>query len=62
VRPNDSRYQQLKDLLPGETQRYPLAPADSIILLTTHPPARKLLEALAKTGLRLRPLREYEGD
>jgi hypothetical protein len=59
VRENDRRYAELKDLMPGLAERFPELPAGSYILNATDGVRAKVLEACNKTGLFVRPLREY---
>jgi hypothetical protein len=62
VCPDDPRYEQLKDLLPGHAPRYPGAPDESIILLATGKALPKLMGAVEKSGMRVRPLRDNVKD
>ncbi len=59
VRRNDRRYSELKDLMPGFGERFPELPLGSYILRATGGVRAKVLEACNKTGLFVRPLREY---
>ncbi len=59
VRPEDRRYPELKDMLPGVDDRYPGLPAGSFILEATDEVRTSVLDAVARSGLTLRPLREY---
>lgn len=59
VRPDDPRYAELKDLMPGEALRFPEAPADSYILSTTDGVRSQVIDACKRAGLTIRPLREY---
>jgi hypothetical protein len=59
VRPNDRRYPELKDLMPGYSDRFPGLPASSYILSTTDGVRQRVLEACGRAGLTARPLREY---
>jgi len=59
VRPNDRRYAELKDLLPGFAPRYPEAPADGCILSATDAVQSKVLRACVQAGMAIRPLRDY---
>jgi hypothetical protein len=59
VRKNDRRYPELKDLLPGFGERFPELPRVSYILSATDGVRAKVLDACKKSGLFVRPLREY---
>lgn len=59
VRQDDQNYKQLKDLLPGEAQRYPEAPADSFILCASGQGLKKVMATFEKSGMRVRPLKSY---
>ena len=62
VRQEDRRYQELKDLLPGQALRYPEAPEGSFLLATTAGARLRVLEACKAARLAVRPLRDYVGD
>lgn len=59
VRSNDTRYEQLKDLLPGYAPRYPELPDSSYLLYATNGVPSTFMEACARMGVIVRPLREY---
>ena len=59
VRPTDSRYDELRDLLPGCAPRYPELPAGSYLLNTEHGVRSKVIEACARCRMIARPLRDY---
>jgi hypothetical protein len=59
VRKDDSRYSELKDLLPGTAERYPGLPADSYLLDSTAGVKAKVVDACGRIGLTIRPLREF---
>jgi hypothetical protein len=59
ARPDEPRYAELKDLMPGEAQRFPEVPADSYLLSTTDGVRSRVIEACGRAGLAVRPLREY---
>ncbi len=59
VRPEDLRYDELKDLLPGQALRYPEAPEDSFLLATTEGARFRVLEACRAAELAVKPLRDY---
>ncbi|MDJ0944908.1 MAG: SMI1/KNR4 family protein [Kiloniellales bacterium] len=59
VRPEDDRYEALKDLLPGEALRYPEAPEGSFLLATTAGARTRVREACRAAKLAVRPLRDY---
>lgn len=59
VRPDDSRYDELRDLLPGSAPRFPELPADSYLLNAESGVRSKVIEACARCGRIARPLRDY---
>ena len=59
VRPDDPRYNELKDLMPGHAERFPELPAHSYILTATDGVRSKVIDASARSLLIVRPLREY---
>jgi SMI1 / KNR4 family (SUKH-1) len=59
VRPNDPRYAELKDLMPGHARRFPMAPAESYIVSTSDGVRSKVIDACVGYQLIVRPLREY---
>ena len=59
VRPNDPRYRELKDLMPGTADRFPGLPADSYILKTTDGVRSDVILACLQSRVSIRPLREY---
>lgn len=59
VRTDDSRYAELRNLMPGNTPRYPNLPDSSYILFATEGIREKVLEACIKASLNPRPLPEY---
>jgi hypothetical protein len=59
VRENDRRCSELKDLMPGFAERFPELPPGSYILSATDGVRAKALDACNKSGLVVRPLREY---
>jgi hypothetical protein len=59
VRPDDPRYVELKDLMPGHALRFPEAPAESYIVSTSDGVRSKVLDACVPYQLIARPLREY---
>jgi len=59
VRPDDDRFAELKDLLPGCASRYPEAPPDCYILSTTEGVRSKVIEACTRSQLTVHPLHEY---
>lgn len=62
VRSDDSRYAELKDLMPGTAARFPEAPADGYILSATDEVRAKVVEACTRSRISVRPLREYVKD
>jgi hypothetical protein len=62
VRPDDPRYAELKDRLPGEADQYPGLPAESYLLSATDRVRSRVVGACVQSGLTIRPLREYLGD
>ena len=59
VRPDDRRYSELKDLLPGQSPRFPEIPPDSCLVDMTAGIRSKVLQACTEARLKVRPLREY---
>lgn len=59
VRTDDDRYWALKDLMPGFGERFPWLPAGSYILSAADGVRARVLEACRRSGLTVRPLREY---
>jgi hypothetical protein len=59
VRPNDARYAQLKDLMPGLASRFPEAPTDGYILSATDAVRAEVVHACFQSGRVIRPLRKY---
>jgi len=59
VRPNDPRYPELKDLMPGLADRFPGLPPRSYILTATEGVQQRVLEACTQSNLIPRPLRDY---
>jgi len=59
VRPDDPRYEQLKDLMPGNAARFPELPAGSYILSSTDKVRSKVIDACTRFQHIVRPLREY---
>jgi hypothetical protein len=63
VRPDDRRYSELKDLLPGQGERFPGLPPGSYILSATDGVRARVIDACTRCRLAVRPLREYvKGD
>ena len=62
VRPDDRRYDKLKDLMPGDAARYPELPAGSYLLSATDRVRPKVIDACTRSQLIVRPLREYLDD
>jgi hypothetical protein len=58
VRKDDRRYCELKDLLPGNAERFPELPPSSYILKATGGVRAKVIGAFTQCGLTVRPLRE----
>ncbi len=56
VRPDDSRYENLKDLMPGYGLRYPELPESSFILGATDGVRNKVLDACTECEIAIRPL------
>jgi hypothetical protein len=59
VRPDDPRYSELKDLMPGNALRFPELPAGSYLLSATVGARSKVLRACARSRMTVRPLCEY---
>ena len=58
VRSDDERYDELKNLMPGEALRYPEVPADAYILSVSDTVRNNVLEACSSCRLQTQPLRE----
>ena len=61
VRPDDPRYSELKDLMPGFADRFPGLPPGSYILSATDGVRTRVLDVCRRCGLTARPLGEYLG-
>lgn len=61
VRTDHQRYSELRDLIPGEAERYPELPPRSYILSASEDVKTKVIEACARARLIVRPLGEYVG-
>ncbi|MEO5803400.1 MAG: SMI1/KNR4 family protein [Verrucomicrobiota bacterium] len=59
VREDDSRYQELRELMPGQAKRYPELPESSYILSATDKIRSKVLDAIQKASIEIRPLADY---
>lgn len=59
VREGDSRYEELRNRLPGEALRYPGLPDSSYILTVTEGLRRQVLRACGVRSIDIRPLAEY---
>lgn len=59
VRQNDPDYEELKDLLPGFSDRFPDLPPGSYLLRSTDGVLSKVIEECIRSGLRIRPLSAY---
>ena len=59
VRADDPRYNELKDLMPGNALRFPEVPAGSYILGATDSVRSKVIDACARSRITVRQLREY---
>ena len=59
VRPDDNRFAELKDLLPGYASRYPEAPEDSFIMSATGGVRSKVIEAFTRSQVTVHALSEY---
>lgn len=59
VRPEDPRYNELKELMTGTASRFPEVPDDSYLLSASDGVLSKVLEACARSHVVVRPLREY---
>lgn len=59
VRKDDRRYSALRDLMPGLGERFPGLPARSYILSATDGVRARVIDACSRSGLAVRPLREY---
>src|SRR5262249_20818962 len=56
---NNPKYMELKDLMPGYAARFPELPPNSYILSTSEDVRPKAIKACTRSGLIVRPLREY---
>lgn len=59
VRIDDRRYAELKDLMPGFSERYPGLPDNSYLLSATDGVRERVVNACDVAGLNVRPLRDY---
>jgi hypothetical protein len=59
VRKDDPRYEELRNLLPGETLRFPELPESSYVFGTSGGILEQALEACKLLGLDIKPMREY---
>ena len=59
VRQDDPLYLELKDLMPGVSERFPGLPRDSYLLESTDGVRAKVLDACHRLGYAARPLGEY---
>ncbi len=59
VRKDDTQYEQLKDLMPGQADRYPGLPPESFIIGATDGVRTKVIDAAKASGFTVRPLQEY---
>ena len=59
ARPDEARYDDLKDLMPGQSPRFPEIPEKSCLLDATPKVRAQVMLACEKSGFRVRPLREY---
>lgn len=59
VRPDDDRYAELKDSMPGKAPRYPELPPDSYMLGATEAIRPRVLDAFSRLGFRVRSLRTF---
>jgi len=59
VRMEDPRYEELKELMPGDGFLYPELAEGSYLLSTTDGVRAKVFDACAKLQIAVRPLREY---
>jgi hypothetical protein len=59
VRSSDSRYTELKNLMPGTASRFPEIPAGSYLLSATDGVRLKVLKVCDLAGITIRPLAEY---
>ena len=59
VRANEPKYMELKDLMPGYAARFTELPPNSYILSTPEDVRPRAIKACTRSGLIVRPLREY---
>jgi hypothetical protein len=62
ARPDERRYAELKDLMPGSAQRFPEIPANSYLLNATDNLRPRVLDVSTRRGFNIRPLRDYFRD
>ena len=62
ARVEESRYSELKDLLPGTAKRWPELPDGSHLLRATDGVRARVLAACERAGLSVKPLRGYISD
>ncbi len=58
VRSDDDRYNELKNVMPGDALRFPEVPADAYILSATDGVRNKVLDACSNCQITVQPLRE----
>jgi len=59
VRPDDARYEQLKNLLPGFTRRFPEVPENACFMVATEDVRPRVLGACARARINVRPIISY---
>ena len=59
VRPEDARYEELNNMLPGEADRYPGLPANCYLLSATGNALPSVLDAFVRSQLSVNPLSKY---
>jgi len=59
VRPNDVRYAELKDLMPGLASRFPEVPPDGYIVSATDAVRDEVISACIRSGREIHPLSKY---
>jgi len=59
VRPDNARYEQLKNLLPGFARRFPEIPESACFLAATEEVRPRVLDACARARINVRPIISY---
>jgi hypothetical protein len=62
VRPEDPRYAELKDVMPGRAPRFPELPPDSYILSATNGVLQRVIKGCIEAQVTVRPFQDYFQD